>query len=119
MQAIELKKPQQEQGNVGRAEVGVNHLGDRLLITARLVEGDRATVTAKLTGRAEGKGTINLTREKPYGGLFVKMPEGSYTLEVSMNGEQVFTEQFTASPSNPSSPLLPAVFLTVLALWGW
>ena len=115
MQVLTLQKAQEE----GNAEVSVKHLGDRLLITAKLREGNRASVTVKLNGPAVGQKTLVLTRERPYGGFFIKLPQGKYTLEVQLNGVSVYSEEFTASPVGPGSPLIPAVVLAVLGLWGW
>ncbi len=116
MQVLTMKSTNTANGN---AEVNIEHLGDRLLITAELTEGNGATVTVKLIGPAVGQKTVELSKKKPKGGLFIKLPRGTYTLEIDLNGTQVYSETFTASPVGPGSPLIPAVILAVLGIWGW
>lgn len=118
MQVLNLAQEEVKQEN-GNAEVSINHLGDRLLVTARLTEGDSASVTVRVKGKVEGQKTIELTKEKPTGGLFIKLPQGKYTLEILLNGVQVFSGELEASPYHPSSPLIPATVLAILGMWGW
>lgn len=112
MQVV-IAKPE---ATMGSAKVKLQHLGDRLLLLAKLESGDFAEVKLQLKGPAEGEVRVQVSKAKPVGGAFIKLPQGRYDVALYVNGEQALTGQVSAYPYDPSSPLLPAVLLAVLGL---